>query len=602
MPPPINDNCSSATNVVSLPHTITALDISGATVEGSEPTPTGESSVFNSVWYTYTPASTAWLHFDPTASDFTVHAAVYTGSCGTFTEVRRNLFNGKLNWEGVSGTTYYIQVYSPDSLGSGSLSATFRLATIRAGMEGACGVIGDFYDIAISGSYALAAFLHGFDNSILVSTTVFDASFTASTRHSDTCSSGIEYDLSGGESVNHQNAGLRLHYQTQSGSVNTSTFPDLFYQPYPYNGTMYSVELRFKCGDFNEDFNEVLTNGEVELRVNGTVLYTATGIGLGNTASTGIDGCSWDAFACSPQSISMPSMYIRTTNTYADDTWRVDPFPYTSDADTRYYQDFTTATDPIVWSSDGGPWQRYRYSIFDDVQAHPSTTFPALNDNGITTAAQVPDVCVLYGGHANAVMYAAESDLAVLPSSSMSVSVSPSSSPSSSVSASPSLSMSPSSSASPSSSVSSSVSASHSPSASPSPPFLDDLEIFSILPDCANSNIIITGTGFPNEPEWEIKVDGVPVTYTIVSTSFSQSVLHISPFPDGQYCVAASGINPLFTSDQYDIDTSDTFSILTTSSEFVCAYVFCSIQSTDPISTQWKLYRFDIKVRSEDTA
>lgn len=127
------------------------------------------------------------------------------------------------------------------------------------------------------------------------------------------------------------------------------------------------------------------------------------------------------------------------------------------------------------------------------------------------------------------------------------------------------------------------------------------MAINSISVNCATSQITITGTGLSATPMWSVLVDDVPVIYELISASTTESVIKIIPFPDGEYCIAPLDTT-LQSSDGDDIETSNSFTIYAVvDSGYFCATFSCSIQTTDSETNQWKLYRFDIKVRAEDS-
>jgi hypothetical protein len=125
--------------------------------------------------------------------------------------------------------------------------------------------------------------------------------------------------------------------------------------------------------------------------------------------------------------------------------------------------------------------------------------------------------------------------------------------------------------------------------------------ISSISVDCALSRVTINGTGLSVTPTWAVEVDGTAVAYTLISATPTASVIEITPFPDGEYCIAPLDTN-LQTSNLSDIQTSNSIDVYTVvDAGFFCATFTCSIQTSDPVTLQWKLYRFDLKIRGEDT-
>lgn len=128
------------------------------------------------------------------------------------------------------------------------------------------------------------------------------------------------------------------------------------------------------------------------------------------------------------------------------------------------------------------------------------------------------------------------------------------------------------------------------------------MAITSISVDCATSRVSIIGTSLSVTPEYSVTLDGMPVSYTLISATAVLSVLEIIPFVDGTYCLAPIDTT-LATSTPADIQGSDSVILYTNvTSGFFCADFICSIQVTDSIPSQWRLHRFDLKIRAEDSA
>lgn len=127
------------------------------------------------------------------------------------------------------------------------------------------------------------------------------------------------------------------------------------------------------------------------------------------------------------------------------------------------------------------------------------------------------------------------------------------------------------------------------------------MPITSVAVNCSASRVTITGTGFSLTPLWVVEVDGVPATYNLISATTTVAIIEIIPFPDGEYCIAPLETT-LATSGGDDITTDDGDTIYSlVESGFFCAEITCSIQTQDPVTSQWKLYRFDLRIRSEET-
>jgi hypothetical protein len=110
--PPSNDDISNATVIASLPLRDT-LDISQATFDAS----TDSSFCFgqdHSVWYSFTPANSEQVAFDPSASNGLIAIDVFTGSPGalSFVGCGQGGFSGFNNsgfiLNATGGTTYWI--------------------------------------------------------------------------------------------------------------------------------------------------------------------------------------------------------------------------------------------------------------------------------------------------------------------------------------------------------------------------------------------------------------------------------------------------------------------------------------------------------------
>lgn len=120
MPAPANDTCATATVISSLPYSLTAFDMSGATPtaapNATDPTPSVVTSShnFRTVWWEFTPGSTG-NYLVTAEGDYDAVLSVWTGACGSLTEVDSADSNGNGNpesiiFEGTSGTSYKIMV------------------------------------------------------------------------------------------------------------------------------------------------------------------------------------------------------------------------------------------------------------------------------------------------------------------------------------------------------------------------------------------------------------------------------------------------------------------------------------------------------------
>jgi hypothetical protein len=126
MSEPANDRCSSATFISILQYEVTQ-DIREATVAGDEPVPSNAydpedpSTRNHPLWFTYTPSENMVVKFSTLTSDFDSLLSVWTGSCGSFTEVGSNedfadTYQSQITLNLVGGTTYYVLVTSYDDV------------------------------------------------------------------------------------------------------------------------------------------------------------------------------------------------------------------------------------------------------------------------------------------------------------------------------------------------------------------------------------------------------------------------------------------------------------------------------------------------------
>lgn len=123
---PANDNCASPTVISSLPFS-DSQNIEWATEEAGDPIVASlERKAYCTVWYEFTPASSGRYKFDYQSSNFvgdpfngnlTGVVAIYTGSCGSLTEVKSKHGVGALTADLVGGTKYLILVGSSEGSG-----------------------------------------------------------------------------------------------------------------------------------------------------------------------------------------------------------------------------------------------------------------------------------------------------------------------------------------------------------------------------------------------------------------------------------------------------------------------------------------------------
>ena len=105
-----NDQCSGALVVSGLTYT-NAQYTTNATSTG-DPVPDCVPGFGNGVWYRFTPAFSGQLEVDTFGSDFDTGLALYTGACGSWTQLACNDDTGGLTSQIITnvsaGTTYYI--------------------------------------------------------------------------------------------------------------------------------------------------------------------------------------------------------------------------------------------------------------------------------------------------------------------------------------------------------------------------------------------------------------------------------------------------------------------------------------------------------------
>jgi hypothetical protein len=124
--PPANDLCSGAIVVASDPYTNNQSTL-GATSAG-DPLPTCMSDFANGVWYQYTPPATGQMEVDTAGSDFPTGLAIYTGACGSLTQVACS--ENSVTMAATGGTAYYILAgASENSTGKLAFHLSFTSAT-----------------------------------------------------------------------------------------------------------------------------------------------------------------------------------------------------------------------------------------------------------------------------------------------------------------------------------------------------------------------------------------------------------------------------------------------------------------------------------------
>ncbi|HEV2695324.1 MAG TPA: immunoglobulin domain-containing protein [Verrucomicrobiae bacterium] len=104
-----NDLCSGAVVITSYSYSNLQSTVKASSY--ADPTPDCIDGFGNGVWYQFTPASSGLLLVDTLGSDFDTGLAIYTGGCGSFTEVAcdddSDGVTSALSIPATAGTTYY---------------------------------------------------------------------------------------------------------------------------------------------------------------------------------------------------------------------------------------------------------------------------------------------------------------------------------------------------------------------------------------------------------------------------------------------------------------------------------------------------------------
>jgi uncharacterized repeat protein (TIGR01451 family) len=115
-PPPAatNDLLSDALVVSSLPYSFSE-DINNSTISGTDPVTSCAANYRNSVWFRFTPTSSASFNIDTTDSQYDTVLAVYVGTEGSLTQVGCDDDSGtgslsQLTFTGTAGTAYSILI------------------------------------------------------------------------------------------------------------------------------------------------------------------------------------------------------------------------------------------------------------------------------------------------------------------------------------------------------------------------------------------------------------------------------------------------------------------------------------------------------------
>lgn len=129
--PPPNDNFASRQTIVALPHTNTVNTVD-ATTESTDPRPScGSQSRARSVWWSYTPTTSARLEANTLESSYDTILSVWTGSTVPVVPVACNDNvdgpQSQVYFDAAAGETYHFLVTSYGSNG-GTLTFTLRQA------------------------------------------------------------------------------------------------------------------------------------------------------------------------------------------------------------------------------------------------------------------------------------------------------------------------------------------------------------------------------------------------------------------------------------------------------------------------------------------
>ena len=120
--PPANDELATATVIGGLPFS-EALSTVEATTNLDDPVCVDDDA---SVWYAYTPPTTAWLTADTIGSDYDTTLGAYTGTPGDLTEVACNDdavgLRSRISFLAEAGVTYYLLAAGWDGGGNLVLS------------------------------------------------------------------------------------------------------------------------------------------------------------------------------------------------------------------------------------------------------------------------------------------------------------------------------------------------------------------------------------------------------------------------------------------------------------------------------------------------
>jgi hypothetical protein len=136
---PSNDDCSTPTVVTSLPYA-SSEDTSSATTAHSDPILCFSiTQDLASVWYSFTPSTSGTIQIDTSGSNYKTDVSVWTGSCGSLTQVYCDAFGAASRTLDVTAaTTYLIEVtaYEYNHVNGGAL--TLSLSAVPTPSNDSC--------------------------------------------------------------------------------------------------------------------------------------------------------------------------------------------------------------------------------------------------------------------------------------------------------------------------------------------------------------------------------------------------------------------------------------------------------------------------------
>jgi len=115
-PPPANDDCANAITINESTDSTCDNMVSGTTVSATNSSDysTACSSTYEEVWYVFTPSTTGYYAINRTLTNGTANTylSIWTGTCGSLTQVNSSCSTTALDESLTAGTQYYISVAS----------------------------------------------------------------------------------------------------------------------------------------------------------------------------------------------------------------------------------------------------------------------------------------------------------------------------------------------------------------------------------------------------------------------------------------------------------------------------------------------------------